>query len=58
MMMGTLAYALYRGRRAGHNPWGGVTMEWTVPSPPPAANFRALPAVTAGPYVFPEDKVH
>jgi len=57
MLAGTLAGALFRGRRAGHNPWGGVTMEWTVPSPPPAANFRALPTVTTGPYPFPEEGV-
>jgi cytochrome c oxidase subunit 1 len=53
MLLGALLYALFRGRRAGHNPWGGVTLEWTVPSPPPVANFRAIPKVTTGPYVFP-----
>ena len=22
------------------NPWGGKTLEWTIPSPPPQENFR------------------
>ncbi len=34
---------LHRGCRhgapAGSNPWGGTTLEWDVPSPPPTENF-------------------
>ena len=54
ILLGALARALVRGRRAPANPWDGVTLEWSVPSPPPAANFAVLPTVAAGPYVFPE----
>lgn len=47
---------LWRGMRsgpaAGKNPWGGATLEWTVPSPPPHHNFAEEPVVTRGPYDF------
>jgi cytochrome c oxidase subunit 1 len=33
------------GELAGPNPWGAGTLEWSVPSPPPAANFGAVPVV-------------
>ncbi len=29
------------------DPWDGRTLEWAVPSPPPAYNFARLPVVTA-----------
>ena len=32
------------------NPWGGTTLEWTVPTPPPLENFDVIPTVTHGPY--------
>lgn len=34
-----------RGRRAGADPWGGQTLEWATPSPPPIHNFDALPEI-------------
>jgi len=33
------------GVRAGHDPWGGETLEWYTPSPPPPHNFDAIPDV-------------
>jgi cytochrome c oxidase subunit 1 len=27
------------------NPWGGATLEWAVPSPPPVYNFTVVPTV-------------
>jgi cytochrome c oxidase subunit 1 len=30
---------------AGNNPWGAGTLEWSMPSPPPAANFEMVPVV-------------
>jgi cytochrome c oxidase subunit 1 len=33
------------GAVAGDNPWGAGTLEWATSSPPPAANFDALPVV-------------
>jgi cytochrome c oxidase subunit 1 len=47
-----LAISLRRGPKAGANPWGGRTLEWTVPSPPPVENFREIPVVTTGPYDY------
>jgi cytochrome c oxidase subunit 1 len=33
------------GAPAGANPWGADTLEWSVSSPPPAANFELVPVV-------------
>jgi cytochrome c oxidase subunit 1 len=40
-------WSLYRGRRASANPWGGATLEWAAPSPPPAHNFEHTPVVNS-----------
>jgi cytochrome c oxidase subunit 1 len=40
-------HALRRGRPAADDPWGGDTLEWSVPSPPPPYNFAVLPVVGA-----------
>jgi cytochrome c oxidase subunit I len=34
-----------RGARAGHDPWGGETLEWFATSPPPPHNFDVVPDV-------------
>jgi cytochrome c oxidase subunit 1 len=34
-----LVVSLFNGRRAPRNPWGGTTLEWQAPSPPPLYNF-------------------
>jgi cytochrome c oxidase subunit 1 len=41
-----------RGERAPANPWRARTLEWQVPSPPPAENFPAPPVVVAHPYGY------
>lgn len=56
MFFGALLYAIFRGKKAEANPWGGVTLEWTIPSPPPLENFEEIPTVTAGPYHFPQEE--
>jgi len=38
---------LVSGVRANANPWGAPTLEWAVPSPPPAYNFAELPIVAS-----------
>jgi len=47
-------FNLYRGLKYGSktsdNPWGGTTLEWQVPSPPPVENFEEIPTVVTGPY--------
>ncbi|HKQ57235.1 MAG TPA: cytochrome c oxidase subunit I [Candidatus Eisenbacteria bacterium] len=34
-----------RGAVAGPDPWGGPTLEWAIPSPPPEHNFGTVPTV-------------
>lgn len=43
--LGNLAYSYNNGRRVGHDPWGGSTLEWFALSPPPPHNFDAVPDV-------------
>ncbi|MGK9367856.1 cytochrome c oxidase subunit I [Melioribacter sp. Ez-97] len=52
IMAGNLIYSLRKGPKAGPNPWGGVTLEWHIPSPPPMENFKEIPTVTHEPYDF------
>lgn len=49
--------ALRNGKPAGDNPWGGLTLEWQTPSPPPFENFKYDPVVTEGPYEYKGAKV-
>jgi len=55
LMFHNLAKALRRGAPAAANPWGGVTLEWSTPSPPPVENFAELPPVPEKPYAFPRE---
>ena len=50
-----LIYAIFKGKPAGDNPWGGLSMEWATSSPPPAHNFDEDPVAVHGPYDY--DKV-
>jgi cytochrome c oxidase subunit 1 len=52
LLFGNFVWALFRGEKAPDNPWGGVTLEWKVPSPPPVENFEETPVVTGPPYAF------
>ncbi len=45
-------FALFRGKKAGENPWEATTLEWITPSPPPHGNFAKTPVVHAGPYEY------
>ncbi len=42
------------GKPAGSNPWGAMTLEWTLSSPPPVFNFPTTPRVVGGPYRYGE----
>jgi len=44
--------SLKRGTKAPSDPWGGKTLEWTIPSPPPVENFEEIPVITNGPYHY------
>jgi len=52
LMFGNLVYALFKGEKGEDNPWGGATLEWQIPSPPPAENFKKIPVVEKGPYEY------
>jgi cytochrome c oxidase subunit 1 len=54
LMFANLFHGLFRGERAGRNPWGAATLEWQIPSPPPAENFEKIPVVRGGPHEFKE----
>lgn len=48
-----LIWSIFKGKKAGANPWGATTLEWITPSPPPHDNFAGvLPTVYRGPYEF------
>lgn len=51
-----LFWNLFRSIKTGEiappDPWGGTTLEWQSPSPPPVANFLTPPVLTNYPYDF------
>ncbi|HAN79702.1 MAG TPA: cytochrome c oxidase subunit I, partial [Bacteroidales bacterium] len=51
-MVVNLVQGYRKGAKAPINPWNGLTLEWTVASPPPLENFETDPVVTEGPYEY------
>ena len=48
-----LIWSIFKGKKAGANPWDATTLEWTTTSPAPHDNFAGvLPVVYRGPYEF------
>lgn len=47
-----LLLSLRSGKKAPRDPWGGTTMEWQTPSPPPLHNFDTKPVFPDYPYDF------
>jgi cytochrome c oxidase subunit 1 len=45
-------WSMRHGRKVGRNPWGGTTLEWDAPSPPPHGNFDKELSVHRGPYEY------
>ncbi|MFQ6104421.1 MAG: cytochrome c oxidase subunit I [Candidatus Glassbacteria bacterium] len=52
LIMTNLIRSLSRGEKATSNPWGGTTLEWQIPSPPPIENFAEIPSIQRGPYDY------
>ncbi|MDX1765187.1 MAG: cbb3-type cytochrome c oxidase subunit I, partial [bacterium] len=52
VMFANLFVALRRGAKAPADPWGGKTLEWSVPSPPPHENFDEIPVIDRGAYDY------
>ncbi|MCH8131384.1 MAG: cbb3-type cytochrome c oxidase subunit I [Myxococcales bacterium] len=44
--------SMFKGKKAGKNPWNATTLEWTTESPPPHGNWAELPTVYRGPYEY------
>lgn len=52
MMMYNLLISLRKGAIAPDDPWGGTTLEWSIPSPPSVHNFITEPRIKTYPYDF------
>ncbi|WP_370659997.1 cytochrome c oxidase subunit I [Massilia horti] len=42
-----VALSLTSGRKASANPWDASSLEWSLPSPPPAYNFAVIPTLAS-----------
>jgi heme/copper-type cytochrome/quinol oxidase subunit 1 len=47
LILVNLVWSYRHGELAGPDPFHGGTLEWTIPSPPPAYNFAVIPTVTS-----------
>ena len=45
-------YSMFKGPKAGNNPWNATTLEWTTTSPAPHGNWKELPTCYRGPYEY------
>ncbi|MBO6574927.1 MAG: cytochrome c oxidase subunit I [Rhodothermales bacterium] len=53
MILFYMVWSLIKGKQAGPNPWGALTLEWThTTTPPDHHNFHHTPVVTRGPYDY------
>ncbi|OGR19040.1 MAG: cytochrome c oxidase subunit I [Desulfobacterales bacterium GWB2_56_26] len=52
LMFVNLAMSFKKRVPAPADPWGGTTLEWKVPSPPPVHNFPDKPEIMDFPYDF------
>jgi cytochrome c oxidase subunit 1 len=53
LIMFYMIASLINGKKAGLNPWGALTLEWThTTTPPDHHNFHDTPVVTRGAYDF------
>jgi len=52
LMFVNLAMSFKKRIPASADPWGGTTLEWKVPSPPPVHNFPEKPEIMDFPYDF------
>ncbi len=56
LMLVNLILSLKQKQTASDNPWGGCTLEWMIPSPPPVHNFIDEPKILDYPYDFSDIK--
>ncbi len=50
-----LVWAAIKGKKAPDSPWGGATLEWRTPSPPPTLNFDGPPDMSREAYEYPTE---
>jgi len=43
ILVWNLIYSSKKGEKIGEDPWGGWSLEWTTPSPPPTPSFAEIP---------------
>ena len=43
-----ILWGLFKGEKAGDDPWDAWTLEWATSSPPPEYNFEKIPVVRSG----------
>ncbi|MDO8548683.1 MAG: cytochrome c oxidase subunit I [Ignavibacteria bacterium] len=57
IMFTNLIRSLRKGKiLTEQNIWGGETLEWRVPTPPPHENFEHIPTITEGPYEYKQNE--
>ena len=49
LMIVNFLWSWKHGKYAGHDPWGGDSLEWTISSPPPYHNFSHPPVLVENP---------
>ncbi len=54
-MIGNL-FVTRKLKESESNIWGGVTLEWQTPTPPPLENFDEIPEIKTPPYLFKKEK--
>jgi cytochrome c oxidase subunit I len=52
IFVANFVYCLFRGKKAGNNPWHSNSLEWSATSPAPHGNFPVPPIVDRGPYEY------
>ncbi len=57
-MLYNLLRSVFSGEKVtARNLWGGETLEWTVPTPPPLENYEEIPNVVDGPYEYKQNDI-
>jgi cytochrome c oxidase subunit I+III len=53
-----VAWSMWKGKPAGSNPWGGDSLEWAVPSPPPNYGFAVAPIIRSRHPLWEQSNLH